>query len=93
MCLGQTEEELKKEAERIYNENILNAIQNPSKLDTQLFEQFQDSGRFENGLKEGIWIEYFIDSSFSEEPLEVYFEGEKMQMDLAPSIKKKPVNI
>ena len=64
VCNGQTEKE---EIEKATNEAIKDWFENPSMdnevLDPNIMDQFQDSGRMENGLKTGLWIEYSLDSS------------------------------
>jgi antitoxin component YwqK of YwqJK toxin-antitoxin module len=63
-CNGQTEE---KEIEKATKEALKEWSENPSinneSLDPTIIEQFQDSGQIESGLKEGVWIEYSLDSS------------------------------
>lgn len=63
-CFSQTEEG---RIEKATTEALKEWLEKPSidndLLDPKVIEQLNDSGRFENGLKEGLWIEYSLDSS------------------------------
>ncbi|PCH98642.1 MAG: hypothetical protein COB85_01150 [Bacteroidetes bacterium] len=66
MCSCNSELE-KETIEGIVVERLSEWAENPSFsndiLDPKIIEQFQDSGLLENGLKEGLWIEYSLDNS------------------------------
>lgn len=71
ISFGFSQSEKEKELELVEKETIkaINQwMENPQPfgndtIDTRLFEQFQDSGLIVNGMKEGLWKEYTIDSA------------------------------
>lgn len=67
-CQGQSE---KAKTEKVTKDAIKEWFENPSIENGVLYpktiEQFQDTGRLENGQKEGLWIEYSLDSSLIEQ--------------------------
>ena len=87
-CQCQSEEE-KIEKETIQalkkwfeNPSVANDVLNP-----KIIEQFEDSGRFDNGRKEGLWIEYSVDAL---RHTSIFIVGDKqMPTTLGPTIYKE----
>lgn len=89
-CLGQTEEE---KIEKATEEALEEWFENPS-IDNDVFnpkiiEQFEDSGRFENGLKEGLWIEYSLDTLFMGQASTTVAGNQNLPMTFGPTIEKE----
>ncbi|QGY44732.1 hypothetical protein GM418_13960 [Maribellus comscasis] len=68
-------------------------IENPSidnsQLDLNVLEQFKDSGRFENEIKEGKWIEYELDTSMMGETTTLIVGDKQLPMTHSAKILKK----
>lgn len=66
-CYCQTDDEKKKNAETAAGKYLDDLSKKDTLqlevLDKGIIKQFPDSGRIENGMKEGLWVEYSIDSS------------------------------
>lgn len=59
-----------------------------SKLDLSIMLQLQDSGRIENGLREGEWVLFHIDSAQIGKMIDVIIHGETYKMKDDPKIEK-----
>lgn len=85
----KTEKEIEQEAVKAVQGWFENpSFDNTSQLDLSIMDELQDSGRLENGLREGEWIIYDIDSSQIGNTVDVNVNDEKHIMRLDPSIEK-----
>jgi len=89
-CFGQTEEE---KIEKVTKEALKEWFKNPTidndVLDPKIIEQFEDSGRFENGLKVGLWIEYSLDTSLMGQTSTLVVGDNQLTMTFGPTIEKE----
>lgn len=91
LVFGQkTDEEIEKEAIKV----VQNWFENPttdttSNLDLSIMSQLQDSGTIVNGLREGEWIIYNIDSSQIGNMIDLNVNNEAIKMRLDPNIEKQ----
>lgn len=84
--------------EKEIEQEAVNAVQdwfeNPtfdttSHLDLSIMAELQDNGRLENGLREGEWIIYDIDSSQIGNMVDINVNDETHKMRLDPNIEKQ----
>jgi len=89
-CQSQTEEE---KLEKEVVEKLKEWAENPSFsndiLDPKTIEQFQDSGRVEYDLKEGLWIEYSLDTSIMGQTTTVVVGDKQLPMTFSGILKKE----
>lgn len=94
-CHSQTEEDKKKiEQETLIalkkwfeNPTITNDL-----LDPAIIKQLQDSGRIENGLKEGYWVHYSLDTSLMGQQTELVVGDKKLPMTFSATLQKETGN-
>ena len=90
VAVCQTEDEIKEEVE-----NALKMwIENPTSLDEEnldpnVLDLFHDSGNYVNGLKEGFWIEFSIDSTEINQTNEIKFGDKIISANSTPDLKKE----
>lgn len=94
-CNTQTEEE-KRRLEQQTSIAIKKWLENPTisndVLDNAAIKQPQDSGRFENNLKEGLWNEYSLDTTLMGYKTEVIVGEVKIPMSLSATLIKASGN-
>ncbi|WP_375579372.1 toxin-antitoxin system YwqK family antitoxin [Marivirga tractuosa] len=89
-CFSQTEDEkTEKEAKKALKEWFENPTISDDLLDPNAIDQFEDSGRFENGVKEGLWIEYALDSSMMGETVTIKVGDKDVPMTFGGVLQKE----
>jgi len=91
-CQSQTDEELlEKEVDEKLTEWAENPHFNNEILDPAILEQFQDSGQFVNEMKDGLWIEYSLDTSLYKlgETVEFRVSDKKGSLNLGAVLNKE----
>lgn len=91
LCFGQTEEE---KIEKATKEALKEWFENPTffesdGLDIKIIEQLRDSGQLINGVKEGPWIEYSVDSSLTDQQTTLVVGDKQLPMTFGPTIEKE----
>lgn len=85
-----TKKEIEQEAVKAAQDWFENpTFDTTSHLDLSIMSELQDSGRLENGLREGEWIIYDIDSSQIGNMVDVSINNETHKMRLDPNIEKQ----
>ncbi|HYG38313.1 MAG TPA: hypothetical protein VD908_06835 [Cytophagales bacterium] len=94
-CKAQTDEDKK----RIEQETLIALkkwFDNPSisndLLDPAVIKQLQDSGRIENGFKEGLWNEYSLDTTLMGQQTELIVGDKKLPMTFSATLQKESGN-
>ena len=86
----KTDKEIEQEAVKAVHDWFENpSFDTTSHLDLSIMAELQDSGRLENGLKEGEWIIYDIDSSQIGNMVDVNVNDETHKIRLDPNIEKQ----
>jgi antitoxin component YwqK of YwqJK toxin-antitoxin module len=90
-CDSQTPPD-KNEIDKAVDKGIKDYFENPKadneQLDPVVIKQFVDSGQIINGIKEGVWTEYSVDSS-SVGKVDTLKVGEKQVLQLGSAAMKK----
>ena len=97
-CKSQTEDEIQKfkldvleKLKKDLNESIdsSNTLTNIEYLDPSIILQYKDSGRLNNGIKVGIWVEYSLDTLSAGEQIELSVGEKKTLINLNILLEKE----
>jgi antitoxin component YwqK of YwqJK toxin-antitoxin module len=66
-----------------------NPTMNNELLDPAIIKELQDSGRTVNGLKEGLWVEYSLDTLLMGQQTELFVGNKKMPMTFSATLQKE----
>ncbi|PTB98040.1 hypothetical protein C9994_00345 [Marivirga lumbricoides] len=82
-CKGQSREEVEQQTKKALGDWLGNPIIPDKKLNFKTYEQFKDSGRYEYGLKEGVWVQFILDTSDIGKSMNLVVESKELQMNLS----------
>lgn len=87
--MSQSRDEIEKQTKKALDEWFENPTMSDKKQNLKIYEQFKDSGRYENGLKEGVWTEFNLDTSNIGKSINLIVGDKEFPMNLSATFIKE----